>query len=358
MKIAVFCPNWVGDMVMATPALRAIRRQFSRAEIVAVVRPYVADVLDGLDLVDRRILHDPWKKNLGTQTTVSRSSRGWQFARRLRAERFDVALVLPNSFRSALWAWVSGARRRIGFSRDGRGMLLTDPVAPRPRNVPYPVIDEYLRLARRLGCQHLTRRMELSTSSDDDLRLKEFWDSQNLGAYAARGVVCLNPGGAFGAAKHWPVTSFAQLALRMALECHKRVLVLCGPAERDEARQIVRLARHPAVVSLADEPPSIGLTKSAVRNAELLVTTDSGPRHFAPPFQVPVVTLFGPTHSAWSETYYKRALHLQVEVDCGPCQQRVCPLRHHRCMRDLTVGWVFKAATTLLESFPATSKAA
>src|SRR5262249_17829389 len=70
MKIAVFCPNWVGDMVMATPALRAIRRQFSRAEIVAVVRPYVAEVLDGLDLVDRRMLHDPWKKAPGAQTTV------------------------------------------------------------------------------------------------------------------------------------------------------------------------------------------------------------------------------------------------------------------------------------------------
>jgi heptosyltransferase-2 len=358
MKIAVFCPNWVGDMVMATAALRAIRRQFSRAEIVAVVRPYVADVLDGLDLVDRRMLHDPWKKALGTQTTVARSSRGWQFARRLRAERFDVALVLPNSFRSAFWAWASGARRRIGFARDGRDRLLTDPVAPRPRTSPHPVIDEYLRLARRLGCKHLTRRMELATSSDDDRRLNEFWDSQKLGEYAARGVVCLNPGGAFGAAKHWPVTSFAQLALQLALERHKRVLVLCGPAERAEAREIVRLARHPAVVSLADESPSIGLTKSAVRSADLLVTTDSGPRHFAPPFQVPVVTLFGPTHPAWSETYYERALHLQVEVDCGPCQERVCPLRHHRCMRELSVGWVVKAATTLLESSPARNEAA
>jgi heptosyltransferase-2 len=81
-----------------------------------------------------------------------------------------------------------------------------------------------------------------------------------------------------------------------------------------------------------------------------LVTTDSGPRHFAPPFDVPVVTLFGPTHIAWSETYYPKAVHLQIPVECGPCQQRVCPEGHHRCMKDLGVGNVFQAAADLLKT--------
>jgi len=357
MKIAVFCPNWVGDMVMATPALRAVRREFAAAEIVAVVRPYVAGVLDGLDLVDRRLLHDPRSAAQGAGA-VAAASRGWKFASRLRRERFDVALVLPNSFRSAFWARVSGARRRIGFQRNARGWLLTDAVLPRSRAVPHPVIDEYLRLAKRLDCRHLSRKMELATSRDEDRQLQEFWQRQPPGQYSGRGVVCLNPGGAFGAAKHWPVTSFAELALRVALELDKRVLVLCGPAEKEQAREIVRLAAHPAVVSLADEVPSLGLTKAAVRAADLLVTTDSGPRHFAPPFRVPVVTLFGPTHSAWSETCYERSLHLQLEVDCGPCQERVCPLKHHKCMRELSVGWVFKAARTLLEKYSEKHEAA
>ncbi len=357
MKIAVFCPNWVGDMVMATPALRAVRRHFSGAEIVAVVRPYVAGVLDGLDLVDRRLLHDP-RNSARSPAANAPAARGIGFARRLRRERFDAALVLPNSFRSAFWARVSGAKRRIGFQRNGRGWLLTDPVRPRPRAVPNPVIDEYLRLARRLGCRHLSRRMELATSAGDERQMQAFWGRQSPGNLSGRGVVCLNPGGAFGAAKHWPVTSFAELALRLALELDKRVLVLCGPAEREQAREIVRLAGHPAVVSLADETSSLGLTKAAIRAADLLVTTDSGPRHFAPPFRVPVVTLFGPTHPAWSETYYERSLHLQAEVDCGPCQQRVCPLKHHACMRHLTVAWAFKAAKTLLEKHSEKQKAA
>jgi heptosyltransferase II len=85
-----------------------------------------------------------------------------------------------------------------------------------------------------------------------------------------------------------------------------------------------------------------------VRRADLLVTTDSGPRHFAAAFGTPVVTLFGPTHIAWTETYYSKAIHLQKQVPCGPCQRRVCPL-DHRCMKELTPAEVFAAATALLK---------
>src|SRR5207248_5111138 len=129
------------------------------------------------------------------------------------------------------------------------------------------------------------------------------------------------------------------------------VLVLCGPGERDLARQIVARARRPGVTSLADVPLSLGLTKACVRRADLLITTDSGPRHFAAAFDRPVVTLFGPTHIAWTETYHPKAIHLQKRVDCGPCQQRVCPL-DHRCMRLLTPAEVFNAAVELLTRNP------
>jgi len=90
------------------------------------------------------------------------------------------------------------------------------------------------------------------------------------------------------------------------------------------------------------------LTKACVRRAGLMITTDSGPRHFAAAFGVPTVTLFGPTHVAWSETYVPKAVHLQKDVECGPCQQRVCPYEHHKCMRELTVDTVFHAAVDLL----------
>src|SRR5436190_22316121 len=107
MKLAVFLPNWIGDVVMATPALRAVRDQFPSAEIVGVMRPYVADVLAGTALLDRTLFYNPRGKD--------RSQPGWTFIRSLRAEQFDTALLLTNSLRTGWLAWVSGARGRIGF---------------------------------------------------------------------------------------------------------------------------------------------------------------------------------------------------------------------------------------------------
>lgn len=339
MKIAIFLPNWIGDAVMATPTLRAVRSRFPRAEIVGILRPYVADVLEGLSLVDRLLFFDPRGRDP--------QQRGRQIVRRLKSEEFDLAVLLPNSLRTAWLAWRSGAKRRVGFARDGRGWLLTDRLKPKSLKQPNPVIDEYLRLAEHLGCRNLTRKMELAVSPLAEGRLKHFW-AKHSPLLNGMGIVALNPGGAFGSAKHWPTEYFSELARRIAVEQSRTVLVLCGPAEREAARAIRRHAKHSNVVDLADEQPSIGLTKAAIRSSELLVTTDSGPRHFAPPFDIPVITLFGPTHIAWSETFVSNAVHLQHEVDCGPCQQRTCPLGHHRCMRELTVERVYGEVAKVL----------
>ncbi|HUG90522.1 MAG TPA: lipopolysaccharide heptosyltransferase II [Planctomycetaceae bacterium] len=340
MKLAVFLPNWIGDAVMATPALAALRRRFG-CGIVAVGRSYVADVLAGSKLVDRLMVSDGGGLFSG---------RARQLVNDLRRERFDLAVLFPNSFRTAAIARLARIRRRVGFARDGRGWLLTDRLRPRSRREPNPVLDEYLRLAEYLDCDVTSREMHLATTTDDERALAAFWRAQPAGPPGC-GVVCLNPGGAYGSAKHWPMKSFAELARRLAVERERTVLVLCGPAEREEAWTIAARAGHSRVVSLADAPPSIGLTKAAIRHCDLLVTTDSGPRHFAPPFRVPVVTLFGPTHIGWSETFYEKAVHLQVDLDCGPCQQRTCPLGHHRCMRELSVERVYAAAARLLDRY-------
>jgi heptosyltransferase-2 len=124
---------------------------------------------------------------------------------------------------------------------------------------------------------------------------------------------------------------------------------LCGPNEREQARKIAQLSDRPAVCSLADEPLSLGLTKALIRRCTLLVTTDSGPRHFAAAFDRPVVSLFGPTFIAWTRTYFAKEICLQVKVPCGPCQLRVCPT-DHACMKLLSPEQVFAAVQQLLRS--------
>lgn len=332
---------------MATPALRAIRQEFSEAEIVSIQRPYVADVLDGLTLVDRSI---SWKsgENLSSQ---------FRFLRQLRGEHFDLAVLFPNSFRSASLAFLAGIPRRVGIKRDYRRWLLTDVLPAGDRQTPHPAIDEYLKIAAHvLGRDHsehpaesgMSRSMELAVTDQDRRRWNAFWSKQSA-EFKSRPLVCLNPGGAFGAAKHWPTAQFATLAQQIAIELKRSVLVVCGPAEKQEAIEIVAQADNPFITSLAAEPLHLGLTKAAIQQAELLVTTDSGPRHFAAPFQVPAVTLFGPTHQMWSETFYDRSLAVQLDLDCGPCQQRVCPLGHHRCMKELGADQVFQAVLSLLD---------
>lgn len=342
MNLGVFLPNWIGDVAMATPTLRALRSQFPAARITGVMRPYVADVLAGTKFLDELIFYDPHSRDS--------SLHGWPFLRRLRAERLDTVVLLTNSWRTGLLAWCSGARRRVGYVRGGRGILLTDRLEHRRANgkyTPTPVLDDYLRLAYQLGCGLESPRLELATLPADEAAADVTW--KRLALPAGRHVVALNSSGAFGSAKLWPTGHFAELARKIVCATDNSVLVLCGPSEREIARDIVAAADHPRVVGLSDEQLSIGLTKACVRRCRLLVTTDSGPRHFAPAFDVPVITLFGPTHIAWSETHYARAVHLQHRVDCGPCQQRVCPLGHHRCMRDLGVDEVFRAVHAQLD---------
>jgi heptosyltransferase-2 len=346
MKLTIFLPNWIGDAVMATPALRAVRTHFAGADIVGVLKPYVAGVLEGGDWFDRVILAHDGSWTRGSAVTA------WK----LRRLSIDLALLFPNSFRSALVAWLGGCRQRVGYVRYGRDRLLTDALPPEREPDGQlrvsPIVDAYNRLVEHIGCPPPGHDLELFTTPADERAADRVWELTGLGEYSE--VVCLNPGAAFGAAKHWPAEHFATLARDLARRRSCGVLVLCGPGERAQARAIAAAAGHPAVCSLADlaqqggPAPSLGLTKACVRRADLLVTTDSGPRHFAHAFDRPVVTLFGPTHIAWTETYHPRAVHLQKKVDCGPCQRRVCPL-DHRCMTTMTPAEVLAAAEGLLQ---------
>jgi heptosyltransferase II len=347
-RIALFLPNWIGDVVMATPAVQAVRDAFPAAELVAVCKPYVADVLGGNSWFREVILAD--KRG-------PRSRRLFGVAAKLREKRPNAAILFPNSFRSALLASLGGCRKIVGFVRYGRGFLLTDKLHAKTdshgRFIPFPAIHDYNSLARALGTHDPGFRMQLFTTEKDEASAEVVWQRFGLANYSR--VIALNPGAAFGAAKHWPIDSFAQLARMLTQRAQSGVLVLCGPTEREMARQIVEGSRSPHTFALHDMPLSLGLTKACVRRSNLLITTDSGPRHFAAAFNRPVVTLFGPTHIEWTETYYPKAVHLQKKVPCGPCQQRVCPL-DHRCMRELTPIEVYSAAMRLLTRFPLEEK--
>jgi heptosyltransferase II len=340
MRVGVFLPNWIGDVVMATPAIRALRKLAGPdGVLVGLMRPYVADVLEGTAWLDSQILYSKPRSRLHV-------AEGDVY-RQLKAANLDRVVLLTNSMRTAWIAWRSGARERVGYAGEGRSILLTHRL-PAPRNDAngkvVPTMDGYLELAEAAGCEPEPPRMELSTTPADERAADEVW--RELRLPAGNQVVVLNTSGAYGAAKLWPAEHCAELAKQIVSRRSESlsVLVNCGPAEREIARSIVTKAANPRVVSLANCPElPIGLTKACIRRSRMVVSTDSGPRFLAIAFGKPVVTLFGPTDPATTATHYERETALSLSLECQPCMKRVCPLVHHRCMRDLSVEQVYAA---------------
>ncbi|MGA2621130.1 MAG: lipopolysaccharide heptosyltransferase II [Thermoguttaceae bacterium] len=343
MNLAVFLPNWVGDIVMATPALRALRRRFGAARIVGILRPQLVDLLDGTTWLDEQWPFDPHA-----------GRREWQrlaLLSRLRRGRFDAALLLTNSLHTALLAWLGGARQRIGYALHGRGPLVNQRLdAPRQgrRLRPAPMVESYLALAGAMGCPPESPRLELVVTDAERRLGARIW--QTLGLRTDGRVVALNSSGAYGCAKRWPVEHCGTLARRIVEQLDHDVLLLCGPTECRQARDAVRHAACGRVFSLAEQPMSLPATKACLERSRLLVSTDSGPRHIAAALGKPVVTLLGPTLPVWIENPTVRGPMLRTDLDCLGCGRRVCPLRHHRCMRELRPESVLAEVAALLQS--------
>ncbi len=352
MRVAVFLPNWLGDLTMATPTLRAMRRAWGQsAQIVGILRPYLNDVLAGTDWIDELWHFDPRSKNSALHSRA--------LVARMREDRFDLAVLLTNSLRTAWIAWRGGARERVGYARYGRGPLLTGKIYPRRENgkiVAEPMVDSYLAISQSLGCGDESRRLELRTTADDENSADRVFET--LGVRQDGRLALLNSSGAYGGSKLWPPEYFGELARRIADETDHDVLLMCGPKERELARRIAELSRHPRVFTMADQPMDIGTAKACMGRGRLMISTDSGPRHVAAALGLPVITFFGPMLPIWSDNPTQNAVHLLADLDCVGCRERVCPLKHHRCMRDISVDRVFREAVAMLEPTTPAKKAA
>lgn len=348
-RVVVFLPGWIGDAVMATPALRAIRQRFANSRISWVAKPGVLNALQGSQWTDGTIAS-------GNKGGFSKLIEPYSLARKIREEfggAPDLAVLLSNSMRTGLSAYLSGAKKRVGQALHGRRFLLTDAIEPKRDQKgnlrPYPIIEVYNEIARVAGCADPGLKMELFTTRSDEAEAAQVWSV--AGFRPGLRVIGIHAGAAFGAAKLWPIERFAEVANNLANRGNG-VVILGGPAEAAQALDLVARANHPMVRALAEPGMpslSLGLVKGVTRRLALLLTTDSGPRHIACAFDRPVVTLYGPTHIAWTETWQKNAVHITAPVACGPCQKRICPIGHHDCMKKIETPLVFDIVCQMLE---------
>ena len=298
-------PNWVGDLVMATPALRGLREALPGAFVAGLCRAGVEEVLRGVDALDELL---PVRAGgvMGTKRT----------AQHLR-HQFDIALLLTNSFSTALAVRMAGIPNRVGYDRDGRGLLLTERlIPPRRRDVepysasstapaawaPVPAVSSYRAIVERAVDHALAgpERLELAITPEDASSAARVLQSAELDDGALReGVALLNPGGN-DQAKRWPVERFAQLANHLASSHGLRVLINGSPGEAALANALAEQASGARCVCLPAHGITLGALKAIVRRCALMVTNDTGPRHIAAAFGVPTVTLFGPTDHRWT----------------------------------------------------------
>lgn len=282
---------------MATPALRLIRRSFPGIFVGGLMRPGLDELLAGTDFFD--------EVHLSRASGVMGPKHA---AAKVRPRRYDAAVLLTNSFSTALTTRLAGIPRRIGYDRDLRGVLLTDKIqAPKRADGSWatvPAVDYYLRLVREcLIGNHAEISaaepyLELGVTPEQEEAGRQLLARAGVGE--ADRFAMLNPGGN-NEAKRWPADRFASLASWLHREHGFKVLVNGSPGERELTERIVsESGLGPASAALPALGVGIGSLKAVIRRAALMVTNDTGPRHLAAAFGVPLVTMFGPTDHRWT----------------------------------------------------------
>jgi heptosyltransferase-2 len=337
-RILVRAVNWVGDAVMTTPALGAIREHFPQAEITLLANPLVSQLFNPHPWVDRVVAFD---RN-GTEKGLAGTLR---LAMKLRKMAFDAAIVLPNSFNSALVPWLAGIPVRLGRKSDGRGFLLTDRFRPENQVPGCHEVEYYLGLLRHFGISGQPAVPYLETTPLEDFAAAALLADH--GITADDFVLGINPGAAFGSAKRWYPDRFADVARQLIKLRNAKVVLFGGPGEADIAAEIEQQLDGNCL-NLAGSTTLRGLM-ALTRNCDLFITNDSGPMHIAAAFGIPLVAIFGSTDHATTSPCTDRAVIVRKEVECAPCKLRECPT-DHRCMQAVTSGDVVSAAEQLLDT--------
>ena len=321
-RVLVRAPNWVGDAVLSLGALRDVRRNFPRARLEVLARPWVAPLYEAVAEVD-----------------AVRPSRGFQADRRELRGAFDAAILLPNSFAAAFTAWAAGIPERWGYATDGRAPLLTRSARVPPEVRGRSQVYYYRAMLAGVG-------LTVSASPDVRLRPRDEWSSRADELLGGAGPwIGLNPGAFFGSAKRWVPARYAAAGERLARATGARIAILGGRSERPLGEEIAAAMEAPARVLCGET--SLGELVGVLARVRLLLTNDSGPMHVAAALGVPVVAVFGPTD--WRETGPVGERHRLVRepVHCSPCLLRECPI-DHRCMRRVGVERVVGESLALL----------
>jgi heptosyltransferase II len=330
MRILVRGTNWIGDAVMTIPASRKLRALFPEANITLQTRPWAEEIFRQTGLFDEIITPESLLDQVRT----------------LRARKFDIAVVFPNSFSSALSARLGGAKRTFGYDAERRSLLLTDPVnTPVWKNTRHEVFY-YLELVDKVeeaffGRITIPEDVEPRIFVSDEHRQAARKALLDAGVRSDVPVIALAPGSTNSEAKRWHPESFARLNDLLQSELGAQVILVGAKSEADISRRVSSVAKY-APVDLTGTTDLTSAT-AILGEIDLLVSNDMGLAHLAPAVGTNTIVIFGPTNQLTTRPLSEKAAIVSANVECSPCMLRHCPI-DHRCMTRVSVDEVFAAA--------------
>lgn len=338
MKILVRGTNWIGDAVMSIPALRELRRIFPDAKISLHTRAGVDGLFSDAAFIDEIVMFD---KNRWAVKDV------YDNAQFLREDSFDLAVLLPNSFESALTTFLTRIPRRFGFNKDVRGLLLTDPIAvPEWKNRRHEVFY-YLHLIAEIERRMLGGDTVAFDQTDVKVEISDERRSiardllKSAGAGSSEKIIALGIGSTNSRAKRWPIANYADLSDKLQTEFGAQVVLLGSKGDADVAAELHKRVSKP-VIDLSGKT-DIGEAAAILSVADLLISNDMGLAHVAAAVGTGTVVIFGPTNPETTRPFSPIAEVVRKPVECSPCMLRDCPI-DHRCMTWISVQEIFDAA--------------
>ncbi|MCK5242444.1 lipopolysaccharide heptosyltransferase II [bacterium] len=336
-KILLRSPNWVGDAIMATPVPNALKRTNPTCQIHVLAKSWVAPVWALHPQVDQVIVQDKQEK---------KGLAAWfALVCRLRAQKYTLSIILPNSFSSAWLALWAGCKKRIGYATGQRGRLLTNRVPWSKSLYHWPRPKIYLNLARRSGadvdlCQewNFTVRVSAEEMAQADALLAKKKKKYRIGL--APGSVALS--------RRWPVERYAQLADCLQKQGHQ-VVLLGSPQDQSIAEKVAKKSERKPQVFAGRTSLRLGL--AMIKRMDLVVSNDSGAMHMAYAQGVLVLVLQGAADHQVTGPFGKHsAIIRDANLACSPCVRNECPKKNMKCMRNITVAQVCEKVNEMLKN--------
>lgn len=330
-NILLWMPNWVGDVILALPTVQALHGKFPNARITAVVKTPSDELLTGHPMIDAVIKIPSGKE--GILNSI-------QFARNLRDYKFDLGIVISNSFRRAAMLFLTGAETRLGYNTEGRGFLLTHPVKATEASKTEYRVDYFFKILSPLGLSGLEPQVEFSIDKATIDSLEEHFT--RMGIDAGGFSVAIHPGGS-KAPRRWHAERYGILCQKLIKDFGAKIILLGGGGDSKAVEQIMNFCPPDKAFSL------LGLNlkeiAAAIKRSKLFIGNDSGMMHLAALVGTPLVGIFGPGNPAATGPFTSpdKQVIVTKNYPCSPCRQKFfkecTPSPHNKpyCIEDISV---------------------